>query len=157
MDKARIERWVKDLNIGHQYTENVLKKYLAPNATTADAQALRIAWMASQASALDYAALSARLSPDAYNTALASDNNQKKAAAWMTAVLASANPATRQPVDGQAVIANALMFNPASNAPAGHGGQTVNGAQLSPDCTRRRFTGRAVPAELPVSAGQNRH
>ncbi|MPQ86448.1 hypothetical protein F0170_22175 [Pseudomonas sp. MAFF 730085] len=125
--KEHLEQWVKALNVGHQYTQNVLKKHLDPDATTADAQALQKAWTTSQASALSYAALSARLSPDAYTTVLASDNTQKKAAAWVAAVLACADPKARQPVDGQAVIANALMFNPASDAPEGRGGQTVNG------------------------------
>lgn len=127
VDKDRLEQWVKELNIGHRYTEDVLKKHLAPDATATDAQALKKAWIASQASALDYAGLSARLSPDAYSTTLTSDNSQKKAAAWMAAVLASPDPATRQPVDGQAVIASALLFNPTSQ---GRGGYTVNGVLI---------------------------
>jgi hypothetical protein len=126
--KERLQQWVNTLNVGYRYTEDVLKKHLAPDAT--DAQTLKNAWMASQAAALDYAALTARLSSDAYSTPLASDNLQKKAAAWMAALLASAEPRTRQPVDGQAVVANALMFNPASDAPDGRGGQTVNGVLL---------------------------
>ena len=128
--KERLEQWVEELNIGHEYTENILKKHLDPQATTADAQALKKAWMASQAAALDYAAMLARLSPDAYSTALASDNLQKKAAAWMAAVLAAPDPKVRQPVDGQTIIANALVFNPTGTAPDGRGGQTVNGILL---------------------------
>ena len=127
VDQERLEQWVTELNIGHRYTEDVLKKYLAPKATATEAQALKNAWIASQASALDYAALSARLSPDAYSPAMTSDNSQKKAAAWMAAVLESPDPATRQPVDGQSVIASAMLFNPTSE---GRGGQAVNGALI---------------------------
>ena len=130
LDKERLEQWVKDLNVGHQYTENVLKAYLAPEAATAEALALKHAWITSQASVLDYAALSARLNPYAYVTKTPSDPSRKKAATWMAAVLASAHPAARPRVDGQAVIANALMFNPASDAPEGRGGQTVNGVLI---------------------------
>lgn len=126
LDKERLELWVKELNIGHEYTENILKKHLAPQTRTA----LEKAWMASQAATLDYAALLARLSPDAYSTVLASDPAQKKGAAWIAAVLAATDPKARQPVDGQAIIANALMFNPASDAPEGRGGQTVNGVLI---------------------------
>lgn len=123
VDKERLGQWVKELNIGHEYAENILKKQLAAQTATA----VKKAWMASQAASLDYAALLARLSPDAYGTVLASDPAQKKGAAWMAAVLAATDPKARQPVDGQAIIANALMFNPASDAPEGRGGQTVNG------------------------------
>ncbi|PHN26124.1 hypothetical protein [Pseudomonas sp. ICMP 460] len=130
LDKDLLEAWVKALNVGHRYTETVLKTHLAPTATTASAQALKSAWIASQEAALDYAAVAARLSPDAYTTPTASDNLQKKGAAWMAAVLAAPHPEARQPVDGHAVIANALMFNPASEAPEGRGGQTVNGVML---------------------------
>lgn len=130
LDQQCLERWVKELNIGQRYTQNVLDTHLAPQATTTDAVALKRVWMANQACALEYSALSARLSPDAYRSALHSDNTQKKAAAWMAAVLAAPDPATRQTVDGQAIIANALMFNPANNAPEGRGGQTVNGVLI---------------------------
>lgn len=126
VDKERLELWVKELNIGHEYTENILKKHLAPQTSTA----VKKAWMASQAAALDYATLLARLSPDAYSTLLASDPAQKKGAAWMAAVLAAPDPKARQPVDGQAIIANTLMFNPANDAPEGRGGQTVNGVLI---------------------------
>ena len=126
VDKERLELWVKELNIGHAYTENVLKKHLAPQTATA----VKKAWMASQAATLDYATLLARLSPDAYSTVLASDPAQKKGAAWMAAVLAATDPKARQPVDGQAIIVNALMFNPANDAPEGRGGQTVNGVLI---------------------------
>lgn len=126
VDKERLQAWVKELNIGHEYTENILKKHLAPHTDTA----VKKAWMASQAAALDYAALLARLSPDAYSTVLASDPVQNKGAAWMAAVLAATDPKVRQPVDGQAIVANALMFNPASDAPEGRGGQTVNGVLI---------------------------
>ncbi|ROM55447.1 hypothetical protein BK649_07085 [Pseudomonas canadensis] len=130
VDKQRLELWVKDLNVGHQYTQNVLEKYLAPQATATEARPLRQAWGASQASVIDYAALSARLNPDIYLRETHSAPKQKKAAAWMAAVQAAPNPATRPLVDGHAVIANALMFNPANNAPEGHGGQTVNGVLI---------------------------
>lgn len=130
LDKQRLELWVKDLNAGHQYTQNVLEKYLAPQATATEARALRQAWRASQASVIDYAALSARLNPDIYLRETHSAPKQKKAAAWMAAVQAAPNPATRPRVDGHAVIANALMFNPSSDAPEGRGGQTVNGVLI---------------------------
>lgn len=126
VDKERLEQWVKELNIGHEYTENILKQHLEPQAATT----VKKAWMASQAATLAYAALLARLSPDDYSTVLASDPAQKKGAAWMAAVLAATDPKARQPVDGQAIIANALMFNPAGNAPEGRGGQTVNGVLI---------------------------
>ncbi|WP_330209082.1 hypothetical protein [Pseudomonas sp. AM4(2022)] len=32
VDKERLELWVKELNIGHEYTENILKKHLAPES-----------------------------------------------------------------------------------------------------------------------------
>ncbi|NWF16903.1 hypothetical protein HX785_24705 [Pseudomonas reactans] len=130
VDKQRLELWVKELNVGHQYTQNVLEKYLAPQATATEARALRQAWRASQASVIDYAALSARLNPDIYLRETHSAPKQKKAAAWMAAVQTSPQPATRPLVDGRAVIANALMFNPANDAPEGRGGQTVNGVLI---------------------------
>ena len=130
LEKERLEQWLKDLDVGQQYEQNVLEKYLAPQATAAEAQALKQAWIACQAAVLDYAALAARLNPDIYRSQMPGDSGQKKAAAWVEAVLASPSPATRPRVDGQAVIANALMFNPASNAPEGLGGQTVNGVLI---------------------------
>lgn len=130
LDKQSLEQWVKELNIGHRYVQDVLDKHLAPQAASTEGQVLQKAWIATQAAALGYAALSARLSPDAYSTALPSDNSQKTAAAWMSAVLSSPDPQKRPLVDGQAVIANALVFNPAGNAPDGRGGQSVNGVLM---------------------------
>ncbi|MBV4548743.1 dermonecrotic toxin domain-containing protein [Pseudomonas triticicola] len=130
LDKQCLEQWVKELNIGHRYAQEVLDRYLAPQATNIDGQALQKAWIATQAATLGYAALSARLSPDAYSTVLPSDNSQKTAAAWVSAVLSSPDPDKRALVDGQAVIANALVFNPTGNAPDGRGGQNVNGVLI---------------------------
>lgn len=130
VDKQRLELWVKDLNVGHQYTQNVLEKYLAPQATATEARVLIQAWRASQTSVIDYAALSARLNPDIYLRETHSAPKRKKAVAWMAAVQTSPLPGTRPLVDGHAVIANALMFNPANDAPEGRGGQTVNGVLI---------------------------
>lgn len=128
--KDVLEQWLKELDIGPRYIENVLQQNLYPQPMTSQAQTLKDTWMAAQQATLSYAALLAELNPDAYSTPLASDNAQKKAAAWVTAVLAAPDPKNRQPVDGQSVIAAALMFNPASDAPEGRGGQTVNGVLL---------------------------
>ncbi|AQT92819.1 hypothetical protein [Pseudomonas azotoformans] len=130
LEKERLEQWLKDLDVGQQYAQNVLDKYLAPQATAAEAHALKQAWIACQTAVLDYAALAARLNPDIYRRQMPSDTGQKKADAWVGAVLASPSPATRLRVDGQTVIANALMFNPTHYAPQGSGGQTVNGVLI---------------------------
>ncbi|AZF03159.1 hypothetical protein [Pseudomonas sp. R5-89-07] len=130
LGKERLEQWVTELNISHEYIENVLKKHLAPDTTNAAGQALQKAWIESQASALNYAALVARLSPDAYSTTLVSNNLEKKGAAWVAAVLTDPDPKTRQKVDGQAVVANALMFNPIMDSREARGGQTVNGVLI---------------------------
>lgn len=119
-----LEQWLNALNVGPNYIENVLKKKLDPDAVTGDAYDLKHAWMAAQSAVLHYEVLYARLSPDAYCTPLADENSHKRGAQWMAAVLASPNPQTRRPVDGQAVIVNALLFNPANSA---RGGQRVNG------------------------------
>ncbi|AZE59545.1 MULTISPECIES: dermonecrotic toxin domain-containing protein [Pseudomonas fluorescens group] len=128
--KDVLEQWLKELNIGPRYIENVLQQHLYPQPMTRQDQALKDTWMAAQQATLSYAALLAELNPDAYSTPLASDNAQKKGAAWVAAVLAAPAAQNRQPVDGQSVIAAALMFNPASDAPEGRGGQTVNGVLL---------------------------
>jgi hypothetical protein len=128
--KEVLEQWIKDLNVGPNYIDSVLKPNLYPSPMTGQAQALRDAWIAAQAAILQHAATMAQWDPDAYSTPLPSDASQKKAAAWVAAVLTSPDPKTRAAVDGQAVTANALMFNPASDAPDGRGGQTVNGVLL---------------------------
>ncbi|VVO25882.1 dermonecrotic toxin domain-containing protein [Pseudomonas fluorescens] len=122
-----LEQWLNDINVGPGYIDNVLKKKLDPDATTGEAHQLKQAWMAAQAAALQYAAAYARLSPDAYSTPLASEGTEKRGAAWVTQILTSPSPATRNRVDDQPVIANALLFNPANDAPDGRGGQTLNG------------------------------
>ncbi|AKS06144.1 dermonecrotic toxin domain-containing protein [Pseudomonas trivialis] len=130
LKKEVLEQWLKDLNVGPNYIDSVLKRSLYPAAMTRESQALKDAWIAAQAATLNYAATTAKLDPDAYSTPLANDTSQKKAAAWVSAVLAAPDPQTRAAVDNQTVTANALMFNPANNAPEGRGGQTVNGVLL---------------------------
>jgi hypothetical protein len=60
LSRETIERWVKEIDAGHHYCEDVLKKTFAPPATSAAAERLAQAWMAGQAATLEYAAQSAR-------------------------------------------------------------------------------------------------
>lgn len=127
LSRETIERWVKEIDAGHHYCEDVLKKTFAPPATSAAAERLAQAWMAGQAATLEYAAQSARLNPAIYKTVLTADPAKKRAQQWVEAVLAAWAPAARPRVEGRAVVANILMLGVPDAEPERGGSQWVQG------------------------------
>lgn len=127
LSRETIEQWVKEIDAGHHYCEDILKKTFAPPATSPGAERLAQAWMAAQAATLEYAAESARFNPAAYRGASAADPRQNRVQQWVAAVLASWAPQARARVAGQAVVANFLMLGIPDVEPELGGSQWVQG------------------------------
>ena len=127
LSRETIEQWVVEINAGHSYCQNVLKKTFAPPSSSEQAEQLWQAWMSAQGATLAYAAESARLNPAAYSTVSVGDPEKKRAEQWVAAVLASWVPQDRPPVDGQAVKASFLVVGKPGVAPEFGGEQWVQG------------------------------
>lgn len=127
LTKEVLEDWVKGINVGHHYREDILKQAFAPPTASEQARSMAQAWMAAQASTLAYEAALASLSQIAYSTALSEDPGKKRGAQWVAAVLASEVPHTRPKVDGRSVVANFLTVGTPNLDAENGGSQLVHG------------------------------
>ncbi|WP_144424893.1 membrane-targeted effector domain-containing toxin [Pseudomonas trivialis] len=127
LSRETIEQWVVEINAGHRYCQDVLKKTFAPPRSSERAGQLWQAWMSAQGATLAYAAESARLNPTAYGTVLVGDPEKKRAEQWVAAVLASWVPQGRPQVGGQAIKANFLVLGKPGVAPEFGGEQWAQG------------------------------
>ncbi|WP_133298301.1 membrane-targeted effector domain-containing toxin [Pseudomonas sp. GL93] len=104
LNDEQLKALINTADVGGQY-DKLLKKELAPDAPSD----LREAWKSNLSDAMEKDAFLAQLSPTAYKEQAAEDKSSKRAAQWVTAILDHPNPANRPKVDGQSIIANALL------------------------------------------------
>lgn len=104
LNDEQLQALINTADVGGQY-DKLLKKELAPD-TPSD---LREAWKSNLSDAMEKDAFLAQLNPTAYTEQATEDKSSKRAAQWVTAILDHPNPADRPKVDGQKIIANALL------------------------------------------------
>ena len=104
----QLKTLVNTADVGGEYTQ-LLKKELAPDAASGVAGERRQAWKTSQADLMKKAAFLAELNPDAYKAEARQDKTSKRGAQWVAAILDHPDPASRPQVDGQTIVAHALV------------------------------------------------
>lgn len=122
-----LEGWVNALNIGHRYMEDIFKRRFDVATAQGEAHFLREAWLDAQAATLKYEVGLAALSPIAYRTPSSNNPSKKRAAQWMSVVLASPKAAHRTKVDGLAVVVSHLALGKPGTSPMNGGSQLVHG------------------------------
>ncbi|TFY90446.1 hypothetical protein DYL61_20620 [Pseudomonas nabeulensis] len=108
LDTDTLKTLVNTADVGGEYT-SLLKKELATDAMTGQAGVRRDAWKASQADLMSKEAFLATLNPDAYKAEAKDDKTSQRGAQWVDAVLDHPDPADRPQVDGETIVAHALV------------------------------------------------
>ncbi len=104
LNDEQLKALINTADVGGQY-DKLLKKELAPDAPSN----LREAWKSNLSDAMEKEAFLAELNPTAYKEQAVEDKSSKRAAQWVAAILDHPDPATRPKVDGQAIVAHALL------------------------------------------------
>ncbi len=108
LDTDQLKAMVNRADVGGEYTR-LLKNQLAPDAVSGAAGDRRVAWNASQTDQMHKEAFLAELNPSAYTAEAKEDKTSKRAVQWVAAVLDYPDPRTRPTVDGETIVAHALL------------------------------------------------
>ncbi len=108
LDTNQLKAMINRADVGGEYTR-LLKNELAPGAVSGAAGDRRIAWNASQTDQMHKEAFLAELNPSAYVVEAKGDKTSKRAVQWVAAVLDYPDPGPRPSVDGETIVAHALL------------------------------------------------